>query len=84
MLFHFLNFTQCVCLSIKLSTKLLISKSPPKGDILFLKNPFSRTTTNGSFGLQSCFTVFMTSHCKSCLLKFDWLAGGENHRHINT
>ncbi len=48
-------------MGIKRSTKLQISKSTPKGDISFLKNPFSRTTTNGSFGLQSCFPVFVTS-----------------------
>ncbi len=50
-----------VCLGIKRSTKLQISKSTPKGDISFLKVPFSRTTTNGSFGLQSCFPVFVIS-----------------------
>ncbi len=32
-----------------------------KGRYFVLKNPFSRTTTNGSFGLQSCFPVFVTS-----------------------
>ncbi len=32
-----------------------------KGRYLVKKNPFSRTTTNGSFGLQSCFPVFVTS-----------------------
>ncbi len=48
-------------MGIKRSTKLQISKSTPKGDISFLKNLFSRTTTNGSFGLQSCFPVFVTS-----------------------
>ncbi len=35
MLFHFLNFSQCVSLGIKLSTKLQISKSTPKGDTSF-------------------------------------------------
>ncbi len=61
--FSLLNLVsvQCVCLGIKRSTKLQISKSTPKGDILFLKNPFSRTTTNGSFGLQRCFLVFVIS-----------------------
>ncbi len=39
----------------------MIHGPTPKGDISFLKNPFSRTTTNGSFGLQSCFPVFVTS-----------------------
>ncbi len=58
MLFHFFNF------SLRMrghKTKLQISKSTPKGDILFFKNPFSRTTTNGSFGLQSCVPVFVIS-----------------------
>ncbi len=43
MLFHLLNFSQCVvcvCLGIKRSTKLQISKSTPKGDISFKKIPF--------------------------------------------
>ncbi len=31
------------------------------GDISFFRNPFSRTTANGSFGLQSCFPLFVTS-----------------------
>ncbi len=53
MLFHFFNFSQCVCLGIKRSTKLQISKSTPKGDISFKKNPF--------FFLQSCFPVFVIS-----------------------
>ncbi len=76
MLFHFLYFSQCVCLGIKRSTKLQISKSTPKGDISFFKNPFSRTTANGSFGLQSCFPVFViVTNCKSRLWKFEWLGG---------
>ncbi len=53
--FHFLNFSQCVVCFVQ-STKLQISKSTPKGDISFLKNTFSRTTTNGSFGLQTFFS----------------------------
>ncbi len=65
MLFHFLNFSHCVCLGIKPSTKLQISKSTPKGDIKLLKNPFSRTTTNGSFGLQRCFPGFVMSQSGS-------------------
>ncbi len=43
MLFHFLNFSQCVVCMFghkKRSTKLQISKSTPKGDISFLKIPF--------------------------------------------
>ncbi len=64
MLFHFLNFSQCVVfisLGIKRSTKLQISKPLQREIFSFFKNPFSRTTTNGSFGLQSCFPVFVTS-----------------------
>ncbi len=45
----------CVCLCIKLSTKLQISKSTPKG------KPFSGTTAKGLFELQSCFPLFVTS-----------------------
>ncbi len=41
MLFHFFNFSQCVCLGIKRSTKLQISKSTPKRDISLKKKiPF--------------------------------------------
>ncbi len=47
MLFQFLNFSQCiVCIMF--------------GNKTIYKN-FSRTTTNGSFGLQSCFPVFEIS-----------------------
>ncbi len=61
MLFHFLNFSQCVVsmfghkMIYKVTNLKVLSK---KEDILFKKNPFSRTTT---FGLQSCFPVFVTS-----------------------
>ncbi len=37
------------------------SESPLQREIFRKKNPFSRTTMNGSFGLQSCFPVFVTS-----------------------
>ncbi len=40
MLFHYLNFSQCVCLGIKRSTKLQISKSTPKEDVLKKKSLF--------------------------------------------
>ncbi len=83
--FWILVSVQCVCLCIKISTKLQISKSTPKGDISFLENPFSRTTTNGSFGLQRCFQVFVISQSgpleyhqnKSRVRKFEWLGRGE-------
>ncbi len=84
MLFHFLSFSQCVeCMFV---TKVTNLKVHSKGRFSFLKNPFSRTTTNGSFGLQCCFPVFVTSQSgpleyhsnKSRLRKFEWLGGGEN------
>ncbi len=47
MLFQFLNFSQCVeCI-------IFVNKT-------IFKN-FSRATTNGSFGIQSCFPVFVIS-----------------------
>ncbi len=46
-----------MCLDIKRSTKLQISKFTPKGDIsFFFKNPFWRTTTNGSFWTTKLFS----------------------------
>ncbi len=64
MLFHFLNFSQCVVCMFghKKIYKVTNLKVHSKGRYLVKKkNPFSRTTTNGSFGLQSCFPVFVTS-----------------------
>ncbi len=58
MLFHFLNISQCVvCIfEHKKIYKFTNLKVHSKGRFL-VKNPFSRTTTNGSFGLQHCFLV---------------------------
>ncbi len=64
MLFHFLNFSQCaVCMFWhKTIYKVTNLKVHSKGRyFVFKKNQFSRTTTNGLFGLQSCFPVFVTS-----------------------
>ncbi len=65
MLFHFLNFSQfVVCMfGHKNIYKVTNLKVHFKGRYLVKKkkNPFSRTTTNGSFGLQSCFPVFVIS-----------------------
>ncbi len=60
MLFHFLNFSQCVCLGIKRSTNLKVH-SKGRYIVFFFFFISSRTTTNGSFGLQICFPVFVTS-----------------------
>ncbi len=63
MLFHFLNFSQCV-VSMSGHKKIYNVtnlKVHSKGRYFDFKNPFSRTTTNGSFGQQSCFPVFVTS-----------------------
>ncbi len=63
MLFHFLNFSQCVVCMFghKPIDKVTNLKVHSKGRYFIKKNPFSRTTTNGSFGLQSSFLVFVTS-----------------------
>ncbi len=65
MLFHFLNFSQrVVCMfGHKKIYKVTNLKVHSKGRyfVFFFLNPFSRTTTNGSFGLQSCFPVFVKS-----------------------
>ncbi len=62
MLFH-LKFSQCVVrmfghIMIYKVTNLIVHS---KGRYLVFLNPFSRKTTNGSFRLQSCFPVFVTS-----------------------
>ncbi len=57
MLFHFLNFSKCVCLGIKRSTNLQISKSTPKGDILFLKKSFQEPQ------LVTCLTKLFSCIC---------------------
>ncbi len=61
MLFHF--FSQCVfCMfGDKTIYKVTHLKVHSKGKYLVKKNPFSRTTTNGSLGLLSCFSVFVIS-----------------------
>ncbi len=64
MLCHFMNFSQCVVCMFGHKTiyKVTNLKVHSKGRYFVLKkNPFSRTTTNGSFGLQSSFPVFVTS-----------------------
>ncbi len=64
MLFHFLNFSQCVVCMFGQKTiyKFTNLKVHSKGRyFVFKKNPFSRTTPNSSFGLQSCCPVFVTS-----------------------
>ncbi len=56
-------FSQCVVCMFGHKTiyKVTNLKVHSKGRYFVLKNPFSRTTTNGSFGLQSCFPVFVIS-----------------------
>ncbi len=64
MLFHFLKFSQCVVrmfghIMIYKVTNLIVHSKGRYLVVFF--NPFSRKTTNGSFRLQSCFPVFVTS-----------------------
>ncbi len=64
MLFHLLYFSQCVVCMFRHKTiyKVTNLKVHSKGRYFVKKkNPFSRTTANGSFGLQSCFPVFVIS-----------------------
>ncbi len=60
MLFQFLNFSQrVVCMfGHKKIYKVTNLKVHSKGRYFVLKKTFSRTTTNGSFGLQSGFPVW--------------------------
>ncbi len=65
MLFHFLNFSQCVVCMFghKKIYKVTNLKVHSKGRYFVKKKKkrFSRTTMNSSFGLQSCFPLFVTS-----------------------
>ncbi len=47
-----------------------------KGRYLVKKNPFSRTTTNGSFGLQRCFPVFVISQFVVIYMQINYLPAG--------
>ncbi len=57
--FHFLSFSQCVVRMFGHKTIYRVTnlKVHTKGRYLVEKNPFLRTTTNGSFGLQRCFPL---------------------------
>ncbi len=80
MLFHFLSFSQRVCLGIKTSTKLQISKSTPKGEISIKKKSLFKNYNERlvwTTKLFSCINCDITI-VKSRLLKFDWLADEEN------
>ncbi len=64
MFFHFLNFSQCVVCMFGHKTiyKVTNLKVHAKGRyFVFVFFSFSRTTVNGSFELQSCFPLFVTS-----------------------
>ncbi len=77
--FHFLNFSQCVCLGIKRSTKLQISKSTPKRDILFLKKSLFKNYNEWLVWTTKLFSCICDiTNCKSRPRNFEWLAGGEN------
>ncbi len=62
MLFHFLNVSQC---GRGCGPKTLYNVTnlnvQSKRRYLILNNSFSRTATNSSLGLQSCFPLFVTS-----------------------
>ncbi len=74
MLFHFLNFSQCVCLGIKWSTKLQISKSTPKGDNSFKKkkNLFKNYNERLVWTTKLFSCICDITNFKSRLRKFEW------------
>ncbi len=76
MLFHFLYFSQGVCLGIKRSTKLQISKSTPKGDILFFKKiPFQELQRMARLDYKVFSCICDITNCNP-RLRNSWLGGG--------
>ncbi len=71
MCFHFLNFSQCAFLGIKQSTKLQISKSTLKGDILGAI-PFQQRRLIWTTELFSCICDIT----KINPAFFEWWGGG--------
>ncbi len=69
----------CVCLGIKRSTKLQISKSTPKGDISFKKkkNPFQELQRTARLDYKVVFLYLWYHKNKSRLRKSEWLAVGK-------
>ncbi len=60
MLFHFMNFSLCM-FGHKNIYKVTNLKVYSKGRYLVKKNPFSRTTTNGSLGTTKLFPVLIVT-----------------------
>ncbi len=75
MLFHFLNFSLYVVCMFQYKTIYKVTNLKVHSTFL---NPFSRTTTKGSFGFQSCFPVYVTSQMLNPAYwnLNDWLMGG--------
>ncbi len=76
MLFHFLNFSQWVCLGIKRSTKLQISKSTAKSDISFKKILFQELQRTARLDYKVIFLYFWYHKNKSHLRKLNGWRGG--------
>ncbi len=66
-----MNFSQCGHKTIYKVTNRKVHSN-----ILFKKNPFSRTTTIGLFGLQSCFPVFVISQRQILRMEIIMVEGG--------
>ncbi len=65
-----------LCLGIKRSTKLQISKSTPNGDILFKIKPLFKNYNERLVWTTKLFSCICDiTNCKSRLLKFELLAG---------
>ncbi len=74
MFFHFLNFSQCAFLGIKQSTKLQISKSTLKIDILGAI-PFQEQQRTAHLDYRIVFLYLWQHKNKSRLRKFEWWGG---------
>ncbi len=72
MLFHFVNFSQ----SDWHKTIYKVTNLKVHSNILFKRNPFSRTTTIGLFGLPSCFHVFVISQRQIQRMEIIMVGGG--------
>ncbi len=81
MLFHFLNFSQCVVCMFGHKTiyKVTNLEVHSKGRyFVFKKSLFKNYSEQLVWTTKLFSSICDITNCKSRLLKFDWLAGGEN------
>ncbi len=81
MLFHFFNFSQCVVCMFGHKTiyKVTNLEVHSKGRYFVLKKSLFKNYSEQLVWTTKLFSsICDITNCKSRLLKFDWLAGGEN------